>query len=181
MPNIFYYGNKDGALLATWNNATQLMLPCVKHNIEYNDPWILVTNNYADTTSFDMPCPTVAANETGNQICLSWIQETDTSNLASSNGLLKFDSDVLPTYINNKKIENNIRLFPNPSNGNFELHSGNNECILKVECIDLQGEQIFFDKPNSLNKKYFIDAPAGIYFVKITSTSGSFVEPLIKY
>jgi hypothetical protein len=176
------FNESNGNFLSTWFDSTNLMLSCHKHDFDFADTaWILLTNNYADTSSFSIPNPAIAANETSGEICLSWIHETDTANLSTSNGLLKFDSEALPLLVTNKDVNNDLRLFPNPTNGIFQLYLKNQESILKVEYTDLQGRILFSSTSCQPGNRYFINTPPGIYFVRVISPSGRFVKQIIKY
>lgn len=66
-------------------------------------------------------------------------------------------------------FENNISVFPNPSDGQFTLQMAdqNNEAT-QVEVLDMQGRSHSSFEINSSNHEFDLAVPAGLYFVKIT-------------
>lgn len=77
--------------------------------------------------------------------------------------------------INDNKFSE-IKIYPNPTNGNFEI-SGILEGQIKI--IDLQGRKI--KEMNIQNDLYSIsDIASGIYYLHITSSDGSFIKQIIK-
>lgn len=68
-----------------------------------------------------------------------------------------------------KKIQTNfVSVFPNPSNGNFEIISS--KPITAISVISTTGETILNSKyPNLLQKSLNLNLPKGIYLIKIVS------------
>jgi len=75
-----------------------------------------------------------------------------------------------------------VSIFPNPSNGKFELKITNAESGIKnVEVYNVLGEKV--SQYSSLNTQYYIDIssqPTGMYFVKVTSGQSYKVLKFIK-
>lgn len=81
-------------------------------------------------------------------------------------------SVVLPTGIEQAyDAENNMSIFPNPSNGIFSIqHSSNNNNPQTIEIYNLFGEKIY-STTNNNKSTYDIDLtsfPKGVYFVKLS-------------
>lgn len=80
-------------------------------------------------------------------------------------------SVTLPTGVNELVgIENDIQIFPNPSNGTFTIHSqANNSEEQYVEVYNMLGAKIHASEKSKLSA-YTVDLsnqPKGVYFVKV--------------
>ncbi len=94
---------------------------------------------------------------------------------------------VVPTTIANisgfNEIPSDILVFPNPSNGLFEIQLSNMKKGTKFNLIDYSGRLIDYKIVSSdTNKKITIGSknlPIGIYFLRIISTEETIVKKLI--
>ncbi len=96
-----------------------------------------------------------------------------------------FDLDAVGViYQNTSTIfslskEPNVKIFPNPSNGKITI-SANEKLINSIEIIDISGNYILMQEPNSeevsLNLESF---SKGIYFIKIQTENDFFHDKLI--
>jgi len=69
-------------------------------------------------------------------------------------------------------LENLISIYPNPANGEFTI--GNlKTASYDLEIYDVMGQVILTQKANSSGVPVFLNAPPGIYFLKIKS--GTFI------
>lgn len=82
--------------------------------------------------------------------------------------------------VNRNEANNlNIKIFPNPSNGQFNIEGSD---IHMVEIIDNQGRMIYSQKAELNNSKFEIDIsynPKGLYFVRINTLNGVVVSKVI--
>ncbi len=93
-------------------------------------------------------------------------------------------SSFYPVYCN-QISENKIKIYPNPSNGQFTIEGKNISCI---EVVDIAGKTIYSSlrggttKPACPVVRQSVDLSnysKGIYYTKITTTNGIVVEKLI--
>lgn len=73
-------------------------------------------------------------------------------------------------------LENQIALFPNPTNNYFEVES--KEAFTKVELFTLQGQSVKSFAPQ--NQYDISDLSSGIYFVKIKANNAEITKRIIK-
>jgi len=81
----------------------------------------------------------------------------------------------------NSASTNGIKLYPNPTNGNFTINLGENNSKSTIQIIDLTGKVVFentYSNQNQINLD--LQAPKGIYFVKVMSNGQLSVVKLIK-
>ncbi|MCC6817843.1 MAG: T9SS type A sorting domain-containing protein [Bacteroidia bacterium] len=89
---------------------------------------------------------------------------------AEFNGLYQFKSN----YLTINPISNEqLTLFPNPTNGHFEINCS--QSIDKIEIFNLDG-RIIQNSSSSNNEFDLSGFPTGVYFVKIYLASGQFVH-----
>lgn len=82
-----------------------------------------------------------------------------------------------PVGINEIKEENNITMYPNPSNGKFTITSINNEIITRISITDITGRMVFKNKFESVSNKAENDVsflPAGTYFVSVVTNVNNY-------
>ncbi len=78
--------------------------------------------------------------------------------------------------IQNLNKELNVLIYPNPSNGSFEISS--EEIITDVKVFDVIGNEVKFEKNGS--EIYSLQAKrSGIYFVRVNSNNGIVIKKLI--
>lgn len=81
-----------------------------------------------------------------------------------------------------KNIENNVKVFPNPSKGNFEIKNLNNDFrINKITVNDVYGKDIYVSNSKSMQDfmQLNLNVPDGIYFIHISTTSKEIVKKVI--
>ena len=72
------------------------------------------------------------------------------------------------------KTQNNIKVFPNPSNGNFTIETGRLESNSQLQILNSQGQKVYSQKiENQSNKINFnLKLSSGLYFIQIIDKSG---------
>ena len=76
---------------------------------------------------------------------------------------------------------NNINLYPNPTNGDFTIEFNGNQAQTQIQILNLAGKVIFENTyQNQCIVKLNLDAPNGIYFVKVSSNQEQSIIKLIK-
>ncbi len=77
--------------------------------------------------------------------------------------------------------ENNIEVFPNPSNGVFSLRKINNSDSESIEIFNLLGEKIYSAKTcnKEMNDIDISNSPKGIYFVKLSVGEKVYTKKII--
>ncbi len=128
-----------------------------------------------------------------------WVQKT--VDLSSYSGIikLKFEAyQVGPEVINysyfddlaidditikssnttdiNETSGNNIKIYPNPTNGNFNIKLDSNYDIVNLDIVNIQGQTVFskhnIDR-NSIHTINLLNVTDGMYFVKISSNNNA--------
>jgi hypothetical protein len=81
--------------------------------------------------------------------------------------------EVVITGILANEFENNIQLYPNPSNGEFYIDLGSEYKEVNVVIYDQAGKQVRTEKfDNQQRIKMFLSELAGIYCIELTTDSG---------
>ncbi len=81
--------------------------------------------------------------------------------------------EVVITGILANEFENNIKLYPNPSNGEFYVDLGSEYKEVNVVIYDQEGKQVRTEKfDNQQRIKMFLSESAGIYYIELTTDSG---------
>ncbi len=103
----------------------------------------------------------------------------------SVNGLgVIIDDFVINGTLANEQFDiKNVAIYPNPSNGIFNIAKGNSE-IKNIEVTDISGKLILkqtdFQNDNSVFILNLQDVSAGVYFIKITADETSIIKKVIK-
>lgn len=72
-----------------------------------------------------------------------------------------------------------IKIYPNPSNGNFSIDFGNSNSLHSVEIYSTSGQKVF-EKENSKNPSIAVtNFQKGIYFIRITKDSKTFTKKIV--
>ena len=77
-----------------------------------------------------------------------------------------------------------LRIFPNPSNGNFNLYVGKGDKTIDISIFDLQGQKVYADRIlstfGSITKEINLsDLSKGIYYLRLTSENVTQVEKIV--
>ncbi|ASK32489.1 propanediol utilization protein [Chryseobacterium sp. T16E-39] len=80
------------------------------------------------------------------------------------------------------KLGDDIKVYPNPSNGNFFVKSRNLSGEVKVNLLDASGRLISSDAYQSngdFTKEFNLNIPKGVYIININSSKGVYSQKLI--
>lgn len=80
------------------------------------------------------------------------------------------------------RLGDDIKVYPNPSNGNFFIKSRNLSGEVKVTIVDSSGRLISSDSyqgNGDYTKEFNVSIPKGVYLVNINSSKGSYTQKLI--
>ncbi len=72
-----------------------------------------------------------------------------------------------------------ITIYPNPSNGNFEINLGNTSKNTSLEIYSLLGQKVFGKENINTETVLISDFQKGIYLVKVTQNSKSVIKKII--
>ena len=78
----------------------------------------------------------------------------------------------------NNLNENNISIYPNPSNGVFTLDFKTSTGLLNVSITDITGK-IILNEQLTINNEQFVINKKGIYFINIRTETGIYTEKII--
>ncbi|HEY4798836.1 MAG TPA: T9SS type A sorting domain-containing protein, partial [Bacteroidia bacterium] len=86
--------------------------------------------------------------------------------------------------INDLNSQINVLVSPNPSNGYFTVEYSSPSAAIKltgIEIVNMLGEVVYSEK-NVIGNSHTIhfDSPAGVYFLRLRTTSGTAVKKIIK-
>ena len=122
-----------------------------------NDEFVVVTAN--NITSCNLPA-TTTQNHDGHIYTFDVICNPDNVTLKVTNIVLGTETNTL----------SNVKLFPNPSNGNFTIDLGREYTDVSVQIYNILGHLISSEKYASAKIiDQNINASAGIYFVKVST------------
>jgi len=94
--------------------------------------------------------------------------------------LMKFAVYTVGINDNNKDV-NSTNVFPNPTNGNFNVNLNKNLPQSQIQIFDLTGKVIFENTyKNQSSIQVNLDVPNGVYFVKVITNEGQSITKLIK-
>lgn len=105
-----------------------------------------------------------AVNSWSLEVCTRETQNLGTKNVASL------------------ELGDNIKIYPNPSNGNFFVKSRNLSGEVKVALFDSSGRLISSDSyqgNGDYTKEFNLHIPKGVYIININSSKGSYSQKLI--
>jgi len=95
------------------------------------------------------------------------------------------DMELVANFENNVDIKNTevaaVKIYPNPTAGELKIESGELK-IENVKIIDIHGRNLSHHQsiPSSSHKMNISHLPAGIYFVKISTTTGEIFRKVVR-
>ncbi len=127
------------------------------------------TLNGMDTISFSLPLTNI--KDMSQVRVVAFVQNNTNKEIGQAQLFIPQFGSV---GINENVIEEvGATLFPNPSNGNFNLSFSDDEIVKEVSVYNQFGELVYSQKQNTLNKLVIVSAnlSTGLYNVKISSGS----------
>lgn len=165
-PRDFKLQYKIGAA-GTWTDVPGGAVVCA------NDAFI-------SGTLTNLELPSACDNQT--EVFLRWVMTSNMSvggvNPVASAGTSRIDNifilgTAIPTGINTKDFNENISIFPNPSNGNVTL-TNSTESFVSIEIFDILGNSVLKTQSTEKNINLNLEnANKGVYFVQMTNKSGN--------
>ncbi|WP_312306275.1 reprolysin-like metallopeptidase [Chryseobacterium sp.] len=90
------------------------------------------------------------------------------------------ETQNLGTHDVTSSLANDIKIYPNPSDGNFFIKSRNLKGEIKVGMFDASGRLVFSSAYQSESTKEFnVNVPKGIYVISINSSKGVYNTKLV--
>lgn len=86
-----------------------------------------------------------------------------------------YESPSISTNVSELAFTSKIKLYPNPSSGNFKLNTADG-VLSKIEIVDLLGKVVYskaFQQQNSNNEIELSNPEKGVYFAKYTISSAN--------
>lgn len=164
--------NVLGSMGANWYNSDRT--PETAGNDCYNCVGAQWTGTNATLTTYTHSLATLAAE---SNVIFRFVFQSDEA--VNNQGVVIDDFLISGTLANEAFKVENISIYPNPSNGIFNIASGNLS-IEKVEVYDVTGKIIKSNVAENNSLIDLTDASSGIYFVKITANEQSTVKRIIK-
>lgn len=136
-------------------------------------------NNYADLYDFDGPHGSVPYADL--TVSGGFMYGTTLAGGANQYGVV-FRLKIPPAGVNNiSNAMSSVKLYPNPSKGQFNLSIRNYELGINsaIEVYNELGEKVYSEKLNSGHTTFSIDLnsePAGIYFYRLLNESRDLVS-----
>ncbi|MBL1222808.1 T9SS type A sorting domain-containing protein [Chryseobacterium sp. L7] len=79
-------------------------------------------------------------------------------------------------------LADDIKIYPNPSDGNFFIKSRNLKGEVRVGMFDASGKLVFssaYQSENNSTKEFNVNVPKGVYVISITSSKGAYNTKLV--
>lgn len=92
------------------------------------------------------------------------------------------ESQALGTYEVSSPLADDIKIYPNPSDGNFFIKSRNLKGEVKVGMVDASGRLVFssaYQSESNSTKEFNVNIPKGVYVISISSSKGVYNSKLI--
>ncbi|MBK8626277.1 MAG: T9SS type A sorting domain-containing protein [Saprospiraceae bacterium] len=162
--------NEDHAIVAQWQVASEIN--CSHYDIE-----ILNTNN----AILSKERVDISSDKDGQYCVLIPYQGNDKKLYVN---LIQYDFDGKRSHLGTKVInlknpQQDIKFYPNPTNGIIILENTSDVSILKTEIVDINGKQIL-TKEGEIDQIDLSMLAKGLYLVRCFTTSGVVVQKVIK-
>ncbi|MBL1222806.1 T9SS type A sorting domain-containing protein [Chryseobacterium sp. L7] len=92
------------------------------------------------------------------------------------------ETQTLATHEVSSPLADDIKIYPNPSDGNFFIKSRNLKGELKVGMFDASGKLVFssaYQSENNSTKEFNVNVPKGVYVISISSSKGAYNTKLV--
>jgi hypothetical protein len=133
--------------------------------------WVPTANDWRnDVTNLSSLCGQASVMFAFEDVSMwgEWIY-LDNINITSvtGSGIFEYNSSL------------NFSLYPNPTTGQFTV-SGLQSAGSQIEIFNLMGEKVYQTTANTKQETISLDAPKGMYFIKVTDGDSSFTKKLNK-
>jgi len=168
------------------SHSVNLMVP-VALTFQGNDLW--VGDNFShkiykmDTTTFNFIDSIDSPKQYPNGLAFDgqymWVAENENS--AGIDSIYQLDLNCFTTFVLENTFENELKIYPNPTDGNFSINLGNKYQTTVITITDLKGRTIqskSFTDSQLLNLK--LEEPTGIYLLIIESENKKAIIRLVK-
>ncbi|PIF45007.1 putative secreted protein (Por secretion system target) [Chryseobacterium sp. 52] len=92
------------------------------------------------------------------------------------------ETQVLGTHDISSPLADDIRIYPNPSDGNFFIKSRNLKGEVKVTMVDASGRLVLssaYQSESNGTKEFNVNVPKGVYVISVNSSKGIYNSKLI--
>lgn len=92
------------------------------------------------------------------------------------------ETQTLATHEVSSPLADDIKIYPNPSDGNFFIKSRNLKGEVKVGMFDASGKLVFssaYQSENNSTKEFNVNVPKGVYVISISSSKGAYNTKLV--
>jgi hypothetical protein len=169
-------GTNDDASLWYYNGSTWALLdPLAKTPFGSCSP-------QGKWAAFSISLPASANNNANVKIGLRWVNNDDGIGTDPS---VAIDNITLATsgvqISENNFLQAGINIFPNPTEGIFQVQSSRLE-VLELEIYNVLGEKVFskFTSASPSINVDLTDQPIGIYFMKCKTEQGNYIGKVVK-
>jgi hypothetical protein len=135
--------------------------------------WLWSTGGTAQTETFD----NANLNKGANTV---FVDVTENNCSTSDTVIIMVIDDV---SINGALSNVNLKVYPNPSNGQFNMTINGFEGNAEMSIVDLSGQIVYVEKlnidANYVNKFDLHRLATGIYYIKLTTNKGTKIEKLV--
>ncbi len=164
----------DDATLSNQGDATHgagnQWISCTNYNYEITNPVSSNTNYYYRNVTSENPSISPGYNNANSD----WDHVTSGGIVSNCSVLNKTDG------ANSKPVFSDLKIFPNPSNGQFTVSSSDNP-ITQIEVFSMNGKLIYMSKCGKLEHTIKMgNMPSGVYFIKVSRSDNTEVHKVIK-
>lgn len=93
------------------------------------------------------------------------------------------DQEPIVMGVKDSGLADNIKLYPNPSNGNFFVKTKELTGKVELSIYDTSGKRVYvssdYQNAGQITKEYNVNLPKGVYIVNVKSERGTYSQKLI--
>jgi hypothetical protein len=144
------------------------------------DSFALIGNVIPEGFNFDITTGLLTGNptQTGNFTCIITAENFDLGGGVLTDMIYEEIHVVLPTSIKQHSEQGEFNIFPNPTNGTFQIHSKQQENLSfqKLTIYNLEGKAVFeSENPELLQSEIALPSlPNGMYFAKLSFSENTY-------
>jgi len=147
-----------------------------------------VNNNWESLISIEVYA-TDAGTDSGTSYNSSNMDTNPAENISSYENTAPFSDQIIGTFnitlievlgLDDDLLQNNISVYPNPSNGEIHIDNFGNHILDKIEIYTVEGKRVTVTYlTNKQNKITLNTLKSGIYFLKLYSNKGSIFKKIV--